>query len=117
MDHIDHNLSYMKEENIYDYALYHMRDVLISTLKHKDTMPRQRQLKVVRIKLIQSKLTSKFKQLAQEKHMPHEVFMMTTLRQLEKMGEVKVLESHPAFKKRNTPCVQLLSAFVDRAES
>ena len=49
--------------------------------------------------------------------MPHEVFMMTTLRQLEKIGEVKVLESHPAFKKRNTPCVQLLSAFVDRAES
>lgn len=117
MDHIDHNLSYMKEENVYDYAIYHMRDVLTAALNHKDTMPRQRQLKLVRMALIKDRLTSKFKQLAQEKHMPHEVFMMTTLRQLEKMGEVKVLESHPAFKKRNTPCVQLLSAFVDRAES
>ena len=116
MDHIDHNLPYMKEENVYDYAIYHMRDVLAASLNHKDTMPRQKAQKVVRIKVIKDRLTSKFKQLAQEKHMPHEVFMMTTLRQLEKMGEVKVLESHPAFKKRNTPCVQLLAAFADKAE-
>ena len=116
MNHIDHNLSYMKEENVYDYAIYHMRDVLASALNHKDTMPRQKAQKVVRIKVIKERLTSKFKQLAQEKHMPHEVFMMTTLKQLEKMGELKILESHPAFKKRNTPCVQLLAAFADKAE-
>lgn len=115
MDNIDHNLSYMKEENVYDYAIYHLREVLVATLNHKDTMVKQRAQKVVRMALIKDRLTSKFKQLAQEKHMPHEVFMMTTLRQLEKMGEVKVLDSHPAFKKRNTPCVQLLSAFVDKA--
>lgn len=114
MDNIDHNLSYMKEENVYDYAIYHLRDVLVSALAHKDTMPKQRQQKVVRMSLIKDRLTSKFKQLAQEKHLPHEVFMMNTLRQLEKMGELKVLDSHPAFKKRNTPCVQLMAAFVDR---
>lgn len=117
MDHIDHNLSYMKEENVYDYALFHLRDVLVAALNHKDTGSRQKQQKVVRITLVKDRLTSKFKQLAQEKHMPHEVFMMTTLRQLEKMGEIRVLESHPLFKKRNTPCVQLTSAFADQAES
>lgn len=116
MDNIDHNLSYMKEENIYDYGIYHLREVLVSALNHKDTMPKQKQQKVVRMALIKDRLTSKFKQLAQEKHMPHEVFMMTTLRQMEKMGEIRVLDSHPAFKKRNTPCVQLTAAFVDKAE-
>lgn len=113
MDNINHNLSYMRENNEYNFAIEHMKDKLTAALNHNATSARQRQLKVVKRSVLKDRLSSRFDQLAKEARMPTDAYMDRTLKTMERLQMIKLLDGHPTCKRRNTPCVQILEAMYD----
>lgn len=113
MDNINHNLSYMRENNQYNFAIEHMKEKLTSALNHNATSARQKQLKVVKRSVLRDRLSSKFDQLAKEARMPTDAYMERTLKTMERLQMVRLLDGHPTCKRRNTPCVQILEAMYD----
>lgn len=113
MDNINHNLSYMRENNEYNFAIEHMKEKLTSALNHNSTSIRQRQLKVVKRSVLKDRLSSKFDQLAKEARMPTDAYMDRTLKTMERLQMIRLLDGHPTCKKRNTPCVQILEGMYD----
>ncbi|MEG1124983.1 MAG: hypothetical protein RSE62_22930, partial [Citrobacter sp.] len=80
MDNINHNLSYMRENNEYNFAIEHIKDKLQSALNHNSTSIRQRQLKVVKRSVLRDRISSKFDQLAKEARMPTDAYLERTLK-------------------------------------
>lgn len=113
MDNINHNLSYMRDNNQYNFAIEHMKEKITSALNHNATSSRQRQLKVVKRSVIKDRLSSKFDELAKEARMPTDAYMDKTLKTMERLQMIRLLDGHPTCKKRNTPCVQILEGMYD----
>lgn len=113
MDNINHNLSYMRENNEYNFAIEHIKDKLQSALNHNSTSIRQRQLKVVKRSVLRDRISSKFDQLAKEARMPTDAYLERTLKTMERLQMVRLLDGHPTCKKRNTPCVQILEGMFE----
>lgn len=113
MDHIDHNLSYMKEGNAYDYAVEYIKQRLIAALAHKATTARQRQLKVVRKALLVDRLNNKIEELAREARVPTIAYIDRTLKVMERQKMIELLDGHPTCKRRNTPCIKILEGMFD----
>ena len=113
MDNINHNLSYMREGNEYNFAIEHMKEKLNSALNHNATSPKQRQLKIVKRSVLKDRLSSKFDQLAKEARMPTDAYMDRTLKTMERLQMIRLLDGHPTCKRRNTPCVQILEGMYD----
>ena len=113
MDNINHNLSYMRDGNEYNFAIDYLKERLVSALNHKDTSMKQRKSKVVRKTVLMDRMNGKIDMLAKEQRLPTSVFIDRTLRSMERMGYIKMLDGHPSCKKRNTPCVQCLEAMFD----
>ena len=113
MDHIDHNLSYMKEGNAYDYAVEYVKQRLIAALKHKDTGARQKQLKVVRKSVLMDRLNSKIEELAREARTPTIAYLDRTLKVMERQKMIELLDGHPTCKRKNTPCIKILEGMFD----
>lgn len=113
MDNINHNLSYMRESNEYNFAIEHMKEKLVSALNHNSTSPRQRQLKVVKRSVLRDRLSSKFDTLAKEARMPTDAYMERTLKTMERLQMVRLLPGHPTCKRRDTPCVQILEGMLE----
>lgn len=113
MDNINHNLSYMRDGNEYNFAIDYLKERLVSALNHKDTSLKQRKSKVVRKTVLMDRMNGKIDMLAKEQRLPTSVFIDRTLRSMERMGYIKMLDGHPSCKKKNTPCVQCLEAMFD----
>lgn len=113
MDNINHNLSYMRENNEYNFAIEHMKEKLHAALQHNATSAKQRQLKVIKRSVLRDRLSSKFDQLAKEARMPTDAYMEKTLKTMERLQMVRLLDGHPTCKRRNTPCVQILEGMYD----
>lgn len=113
MDNINHNLSYMRENNEYNFAIEHMKEKLTSALNHNSTSTKQRKLKVVKRSVLKDRLSSKFDQLAKEARIPTDAYMDRTLKTMERLRMIRLLDGHPTCKKRNTPCVQILEEMYD----
>ena len=110
MKHIDHNLSYMREENDYDEALDQIKQRLHAALYHKNTSKAQLEAKVVKRAVLTNRLTQAIKNLAKDRRMPTDVFVDMQLKNLERMGLVKLLDRHKSCR-IGVPCIQLLPAF------
>lgn len=113
MENINHNLSYMREQNEYNFAIEYIKERLHAALNHKGTSFKQKKHKVVKRSMLMDRLNSKIDQLAKERKMPTSVFVDVQLRSMERMGLVKLLDGHPSCKTRNTKCVQLLESFFE----
>lgn len=113
MDNINHNLSYMRDNNQYNFAIEHMKEKITAALNHNATSARQRQLKVVKRSVLKDRLSSKFDELAKEARMPTDAYMDKTLKTMERLQMIRLLDGHPTCKKRNTPCVQILEGMYD----
>lgn len=113
MDNINHNLSYMQENNEYNFAIEHMKEKLTSALNHNATSIRQRKLKVVKRSVLKDRLSAKFDQLAKEARMPTDAYMDRTLKTMERLQMIRLLDGHPTCKRRQTPCVQILEGMYD----
>lgn len=113
MDNINHNLSYMSDGNEYNFAIEYIKERLHAALSHKSTSFKQRKAKVVKKTVLLDRLNSKIDQLAKEQRMPTSVFIERTLKSMERMGYIKMLDGHPSCKKKNTPCVQCMEVMFD----
>lgn len=113
MDNINHNLSYMRDGNEFNFAIEYIKERLHAALHHKDTSAKQRKSKVVKRSVLKHRLNNKMDQLAKEQRCPTDVFVHRTLTSMERMGLVKLLDSHPSCKNKNTPCVQILESMFD----
>lgn len=113
MENIDHNLSYVKEGNAYDYAIDYLKQRLIAALNHKDTTPRQKKLKIVRKSVLMDRLNRKMEDLARDAKMPTVAYVDRTLKIMERQKMVTMLDSHASCKRRDTPCIQILEGMID----
>lgn len=113
MENINHNLSYMVQVNEYNFAMDYVKERLIAALNHKGTSQKQRLAKVVKKSVMMDRMSSKIDVMAKEQRMPTAVFIDRTLRSMERMGVIKILDGHPTCKGKNTPCIQMLEGLVD----
>lgn len=113
MENINHNLAYMRNSNEYNFAIEHLKERLIAALNHGSTSPKQRKAKVVKRTVLIDRMNSKMDALAAERKMSTKEFVERTLRSMERMGMVRLLDGHPTCKKKNTPCVQIMESLLD----
>ncbi len=114
MDNINHNLSYMRDGNEYNFAVEYIKDRLDAALKHKDTSYKQRKAKIVRKTMLFDRLSNnKMDLLAKEARMPTQAYVERTLKTMERLQMIRLLDGHPSCKKRNTPCIKILEGMYD----
>lgn len=114
MENINHNLSYMKSGNDYDYAIYYLKERVIAALHHKDTSTRQRMAKVVKKSVLMHRIgDAKIQELAGGQRMATSIFIDRTLKAMERMGLIRLLDGHPTCKRKNTACIQILEDMID----
>lgn len=113
MENINHNLSYMRDQNEHNFAIAHMKEKLTSALNHNSTSPKQKQLKIVKRSVLKDRLSSKFSNLAKDARMSDDAFLERTLKTMERLQMVKLLPGHPTCKRKDTPCVQILEGMYE----
>lgn len=113
MDNINHNLSYMRDGNEYNFAIEYLKERITAGLQHKDTTPKQRTAKVIRRSVLSDRINAKFEALAAEARMPTQAYMDRTLKTMERLQLIRLLDGHPSCKKRNTPCIQVLEGMFE----
>lgn len=113
MEHINHNLSYMRDGNAYNFAIEYLKERIVAGLNHKDTSAKQKSAKVIRRSVLTDRINAKFEALAAEARMPTQAYMDRTLKTMERLQLIRLLDGHPSCKKRNTPCIQALEGMFE----
>lgn len=116
MDNLNHNLSYMRTENSYDDAMKFIADKIITTLGHKDTTEKQKDLKVISKRALFGRLyidknnsaRGKIATIASERKMGVIPFVEMNLKSMERSGFIKIHETHNAFRKGTGVAIQIL---------
>lgn len=117
MDHIGHNLSYMKSENQYDDALQFIASRMIATLNHKDTGKKQKMAKFISKRSLLDRMyverggsgaKGKIANLAAERKVGIIPFIEMNLKAMERSGFIKLYEQHVLFRKGTGVVIQLL---------
>lgn len=112
MNNIDHNLSYMKTENVYDAVDEIIKERIHCALHHKDTSDKQRKAKVVKVATIVHRCNTNIERIAMQNKMSKADFIFRRLRSMERMGFLRILDGHPSVSK-GKQCIQILEGMFD----
>ena len=116
MEHLNHNLSYMKSENSYDDAMKFIAERMIVSLNHKDTTQKQRDAKMITKRTLFNRLyvdknnsaRGKIATIAADRKMGVIQFVEMNLKAMERSGFIKLHESQSLFRKGTGIVIQIL---------
>lgn len=116
MEHLNHNLSYMKKGNSYDEAMKFIAERIIVALEHKDTSAKQRENKMILKRTLLNRLyidksgaaRGKIATIAAERKMGVIPFIELNLKAMERSGFIRLHDSNPLFRKGTGVSIQIL---------